>query len=158
MTPFVGEFDLEIDDKHRLSIPSAMRDELAGQGGKNFYLSLGPDGHLWLYPDAVFHRMMEPLTRNAFPSRETQKLSLLFAMSRAVTPDKQGRVVLPEKLMVRGGLNLAGEKVVMAGRGDHIEIWPAEAWAKYAESALASYGDDLLNAGDRLGSTGGQDK
>ena len=52
MALFVGEFDQVIDAKHRLAIPSPLREPLdPKQDGTEFYLVLGPDRHLWLYPD-----------------------------------------------------------------------------------------------------------
>ena len=68
---FVGEFDQVIDAKHRLAIPAPLREQLnPDQDGKDFYLVLGPDRHLWLYPDLYYRRMLEPLQRSPLPSRK----------------------------------------------------------------------------------------
>ena len=146
MAIFVGEFDQVLDAKHRLAIPAALRDQIvAEEDGSSFYLVLGPDRHLWLYPDLYYRRLLQPLQKNPFPSRRAQKLDLLFALARVVRPDAQGRVVLPEKSLQRA---VSSEQVTLVGKGDHIEIWPHEEWESYVAGALPRYGEDLLDAGD----------
>lgn len=145
---FVGEFDQVIDAKHRLAIPSPLREQLdPDQDGKDFYLILGPDRHLWLYPDLYYRRMLEPLQRSPLPSRRAQRLDLLFALARVVKADSQGRVVLPEKSMQRA---VIADAVTLVGKGDHIEMWPTDEWEKYVEEALPRYGEDVLDAGDGI--------
>ena len=156
MAIFVGEFDQQIDAKHRLAIPAPLREPIdADEDGKNFYLVLGPDRYLRLYPDQYFSRLLQGLQRSPFPDRESQKLALLYAMARVVKADSQGRVVLPEKSMQRA---LIAEKVTLVGKGDHIEIWPSEDWERYLAEAMPRYGEDLLDAGDRLASAATTDK
>ena len=102
MALFVGEFDVLIDSKHRLAIPAALREQIVPEeDGKNMFLVLGPDRHLWLYPDLYYRKLVARLRRSPLPSRQTRRIDLLFAMARMVKPDAQGRVVLPEKSMQR---------------------------------------------------------
>lgn len=146
MALFVGEFDLVVDAKHRLAIPAALR-ELADneQDGGDFYLVLGYDRHLWLYPDRYYRRQLGQLQKSVLPSRSSQRLDLMFAMARVVKPDGQGRVVLPEKSMQRA---IFSDKITLVGNNDHIELWPTEEWNKHLEEALPRYGQDVLDAGD----------
>jgi MraZ protein len=153
---FVGEFDVMVDGKHRLAIPAALREQMVpAVDGKNFYLVLGPDKHLCLYPDLYYRQLLGPLQRSPLPSRASRRYDLLFAMTRVLKPDSQGRVVLPEKSMQRAILSSA---VTLVGKGDHIEIWPAEEWEKYVEEALPRYGEDVLDAGDGFASASEPDK
>jgi len=148
MAVFVGEFEQNIDAKHRLAIPAALREQLDAEAdGRNFYLVLGPDHHLWLYPDQYYRRLIQPLQKNPFPSRSAQKLALLFAFARLVKPDAQGRVVLPERCMQRASIS---NDLMLVGKGDHIELWPADEWERFVVDAMPRYGDDLLDAGDGL--------
>jgi len=119
---FVGEFDQKIDDKNRLSVSSALRDLMSSEtDGTNFFLVLGKDGHLWLYPDRYFMKLMSRMKRSSLPSGEREKVDLWFASARQVKPDSQGRVVLPEKSMQRATID---REVTLVGNRDHIEIWP----------------------------------
>jgi len=148
MALFVGEFEQTIDAKHRLAISAALREQIApSEDGENFFLVLGPDRHLWLYPDAYYRRLVARLKRSPLPSRDTRKIDLLFAMARLVKPDSQGRIVLPERSMQRA---VAASKVTLVGVFDHIEIWPTEQWERHVEQALPSYGEVLYQAAERM--------
>lgn len=152
MALFVGEFEQVIDAKRRLAISSALREQIvAGKDGRNFILVLGPDRHLWMYPDEYYRRMVATLKRSPLPSREHRKIDLFFAMARLLKPDAQGRVVLPEKSMKRA---VIAECVTLLGNDDHIEIWPTDEWERRVEEELDSYGEMLYEASDRIGSQG----
>jgi MraZ protein len=146
---FVGEFEQSIDSKHRLSIPSALRDGAdVDEEGQNFYLVLGTDGHLWLYPDKYYVRLLSKMRRSKLPVKQSRGIAMLFAFARVVKPDAQGRVVLPDASLKRAA---CCDEVTLVGQGDHIEIWPTEEWRKLTEEAMPSYGEMLLEAADRLG-------
>ncbi len=156
MAVFVGEFDAVIDAKHRLAIPAPLREQMSpAEDGKAFYLVLGPDRHLCLYPDLHYRRMLQPLQRSPFPSRKSRRLDMLFAMARVVKPDAQGRVVVPEKSMQRA---VVSDRVTLVGKGDHIELWPTDEWERFVREALPRYGEDLLDVGEGMGSAFEDDK
>lgn len=148
MALFVGEFEQVIDAKHRLAISSALREQIdPSEDGKNFILMLGPDRHLWLYPDLYYRKLLATLKRSPLPSREQRNIDLFFAMARFLKPDAQGRVVLPEKSMQRA---VVENQATLVGNNDHIEIWPADEWNSRVEAELANYGEMLYEAADKL--------
>lgn len=148
MALFVGEFEQVIDAKHRLAISSALREQIdLSEDGKNFILMLGPDRHLWLYPDLYYRKLLATLKRSPLPSREQRNIDLFFAMARFLKPDGQGRVVLPEKSMQRA---VVENQATLVGNNDHIEIWPADEWNSRVEAELANYGEMLYEAADKL--------
>jgi len=137
MAVFFGEHDQTIDAKHRLAISAALREGIdPGEDGKNFVLILGPDRHLWLYPDLYYRRLLGSLKRSPFPTTEQRKSDVLFAMARVVKPDTQGRIVLPEKSMQRA---IIADQVTLLGIDDHIEIWPANEWQSKSTKDEAEY-------------------
>jgi division/cell wall cluster transcriptional repressor MraZ len=150
---FTGEHETTIGAKRRLAISSALRDEQQPDDGEQFYLVLGPDKHLWLYPDGYYRRLASTMKRSLLPSRQVHKMSLFFAMARLLKPDAQGRVVLPEKSLQRAGLEQI-EAVTLVGKGDHIEIWPTREWEKLIDEAMPNYGEMLYEAAELLDSDG----
>jgi len=146
---FTGEHEQTIGAKRRLAINAALREEQRPGDGEQFYLILGPDKHLWLYPDEYYRRLASSMKRSLLPNRQVAKMSMFFAMARLLKPDAQGRVVLPEKSLRRARLD-AVENVTLVGKGDHIEIWPTDEWETYVGDALGSYEDMLYAAADRL--------
>jgi len=144
----IGEFEQTLDAKHRLAINAAFREQLvADEDGSNWILVLGPDRHLWLYPDLYYRRLLATLKRSPLPDRHVGKLGLLFAMARYLKSDSQGRVVLPEKSMERA---VIGADVTLVGMNDHIEIWPTKDWEQYVQQALPHYGELLYEAAERM--------
>ncbi len=146
---FTGEHETAIGAKRRLAISSALRDEQQPDDGEQFYLVLGPDKHLWLYPDGYYRKLASSMKRSVLPSRQVSKMSLFFAMARLLKPDSQGRVVLPEKSLQRADM-VNVEKVTLVGKGDHVEIWPTDEWEKFVDGSMASYEDMLYEAAERL--------
>ena len=149
MALFVGEFDQALDDKRRLAIPAALRDQIEPTvDGEGFFLVLGGDRHLWLYPDGYYRRLTATLKRSPLPTRNAQKLGLFFAMARYLKPDKQGRVVLPEKSIQRATID---DQVTLVGHDDHIELWPRGQWEGFVQEHLPTYAEALLEMGEKLG-------
>ena len=151
MPLFIGEFDQSIDDKNRLSISAALRELInTDEDGSNFILTIGPDGHLWLYPDKYYKKLISSMKRSALPTREQQKINLWFAVARMLKPDAQGRVVIPEKSMLRANLLGSDRKVTLFGSNDHIEIWPTDEYEQRLAEELPTLGDTLYEAAERL--------
>ena len=154
MALLIGEFETLIDAKHRLAINAAFREQIIPkEDGENWILVLGPDRHLWLYPDLAYRRVLARLQTSPLPDRNTSKISLLFAMARYLKSDSQGRVVLPEKSMERA---IIGERVTLVGMNDHIEIWPTDDWECHVQEAFPGYGEALYEAGEKLKASGQQ--
>jgi MraZ protein len=152
MALLMGEFETLVDAKHRLAINAALREQIVpAEDGENWILVLGPDRHLWLYPDLAYRKVLAKLQPSPLPDRNTSKISLLFAMARYLKSDTQGRVVLPEKSMERA---IIGEQVTLVGVNDHIEIWPTEAWDRKVQLELPGYGEAIWDAGQRLRDAG----
>lgn len=148
MALFVGEFEQSIDPgKHRLAISSALRDQIdPAADGENFILVLGPDRHLWLYPDMYYRRLLATMKQSPLPDRQSRRVHLLTAMARVLKTDSQGRVVLPEKSMQRA---VIAQDVTLVGVFDHVEIWPRDEWERHVDEALPSYGEMLYEASER---------
>ena len=90
MALLIGEFETVIDAKHRLAIASSFRDQvIPAEDGENWILVLGPDRHLWLYPDLAYRRVLAKLQTSPLPDRSESKISLLFAMARYLKSDAQ---------------------------------------------------------------------
>ena len=120
------------------------------EDGANFILVLGPDRHLWLYPDAYYRRLLATMKHSPLPDRQSRRMHLLTAMARVLKTDAQGRVVLPEKSMSRA---IISDTVTLVGVFDHVEIWPRDEWESHVAESLPSYGEMLYEASERAQST-----
>ena len=61
-----------------------------------------------------------------------------FAGASEAEPDKQGRVLVPATLANQAGIE---REVVVAGVGDHLEIWNRAAWRDHVKEIEGSAED-----------------
>ncbi len=140
---FTGEHETTIGAKRRLPIASSLREEVMAGEGRDFYMVLGPDRRLWLYPDEYYRTLASTMKRSVVPSVKSRgSLGLLTAMARLLKPDAQGRVVLPEKSLQRAGLT-GTKEVTLVGEGDHIVLWTTDEWEEHVETSLVEYAAEL---------------
>ncbi|MEM6315570.1 MAG: hypothetical protein AAF743_15890 [Planctomycetota bacterium] len=141
LPPLIGEHDLNIDEKNRLSMPATWRRALNGE--KAFVLMTGGNGKLWLYPEPAYQVLVERVQTVGIPSPEQRKLAqMIFARATPITLDKQHRILIPEKSLRRTG---TGKDVAVLGMGDHMEIWNREQWEK-ADEELTPQMDAVASA------------
>ena len=135
-TVLYGEYELTIDDKNRLLVPSEVRKALdAERDGGAFFLVVGTNRKSWLYAERVYEAMVARLATEISPGDEMLDFDQLnFAMAHRIEWDKQGRVLLPEKNLKRTGL---GKEVTMIGSRDHLELWNRSEWAAHSETLFA---------------------
>ena len=122
-----GTYENNIDAKGRLAIPSKLRDEL----GSTFYLAMGVDACLAVYPQSTWDRFTEKFA--SLPMSQSKKMRSLFANAARCELDSQGRIVIPQKLKKYAGIE---KDVVIIGVHDRAEIWAAEKWAAEEEEEM----------------------
>ncbi len=92
---FLGEFQHSLDAKGRVILPVRFREQL--EGGAVMARAL--DGCLVVYPLAEFDRVARKLQEvRERGARERQAARAFFAGAVEFTPDKQGRVAVPQNL------------------------------------------------------------
>ena len=115
----VGKYRHTVDPKGRLFVPSKLREEL----GASFYLAMGVDTCLAVYPQESWDRFTEKFA--SLPVSKSKAMRSLFANAVKCVPDSQVRIVLPQRLRKYADL---GKDVVIIGVHDRAEIWSAERW------------------------------
>jgi len=123
-------FDHNIDDKGRLAISADLRAAAANAGlGNRFYLV--PEGrYLQLIPEKLFERLVSQAPAGLMPSSKIAKARrYLFSNTTLLTPDAQGRVVIPERYMIDAkhkdplARPMLSRQVTLVGAVDRIELW-----------------------------------
>lgn len=140
---FQGETAITVDDKGRMAIPTAYRDEVA-RGGNRLVVTYNPyeAGCLWLYPEAEWQRVRDQV--NALPNAKRVHRNLQLKLVGAATlvePDGNGRFVLPPTHRAAAGLE---KKVVLLGMGGKFEIWSEQAHAAQVQSTIGE--DEVSDA------------
>ena len=122
-----GTYEHTIDAKGRLFIPAKLREEL----GDTFYLAVGVDACLAIYPLETWKRFTEKFA--SLPMSQSKAMRPLFANAAKCELDAQGRIVIPQKLRKYAGLE---KEAVIIGVNDRAEIWSADAWNAQEEEEM----------------------
>ena len=106
MILITGEYEHTIDGKGRVLVSNKLRNQIDSQEhGSDFYLVVGANGILSLYPEKCFERMTVAMAeKNAAPDEIVAFERMNFALAGKVELDSQGRLLLNEKLRKRAGL------------------------------------------------------
>jgi len=143
---FVGRYELTIDSKNRLSIPFAIRRKLSeDRDGHSFYVVPGRQrGTLAFYPEKYYERRRENLPDDENLSDEAYAYRQFeFSQSALLDPDGQGRVLIPERLLARAGID---KEVTLAAVQDHLELWRREAFESFEGQMWTAYPDQRSKA------------
>ena len=122
-----GTYEHSLDAKGRLFIPAKLREEL----GVTFYLAMGVDECLAIYPQETWNRFTEKFA--SLPMSQSAAMRPLFANASKCELDSQGRIVIPQKLRKYAGLE---KDAVIIGVNDRAEIWSAETWNAREEEEM----------------------
>ena len=122
-----GTYEHSIDAKGRLFIPAKLREEL----GVSFYLAMGVDACLAIYPQETWNRFTEKFA--SLPMTQSRVMRTLFANATKCELDSQGRIVIPQKLRKYANLD---KDTVIIGVSDRAEIWAAETWNALEEDNM----------------------
>jgi MraZ protein len=145
MLLLTGEYQHVVDNKSRVLISNKLRNQIdADKHGSNFYLVLGSNGILCLYPEKYFEQIALAVTPGTTAPDEAVAFERMsFAMSSKVELDGQGRLLLNEKLRKRAGLK---DQITLIGARDHIELWNSESWEQYVSDHMAQYQKQMTQA------------
>ena len=132
---FSGMSNHSIDAKGRIVLPAKFREEL----GESFYLARGFGNEcVQVLSKEQFNAISKKI--QALPANKAMALQYVFTASAVeVTPNAQGRVIIPQTLRDFAGLE--GEALVI-GMNTRLEIWSK----KKFDSFMASQNDVISEA------------
>jgi len=138
MLLLTGEYEHVVDNKSRVLISNKLRNQIdVEEHGSNFYLVLGANGILCLYPEKYFEQISLAVAPGiAAPDEAVAFERMSFALASKIELDGQGRLLLNEKLRTRAGLK---DNITLIGVRDHIELWNSESWEQYVSDNMPQY-------------------
>ncbi len=135
MQLFMGSFLNRLDKKGRVSIPASFRAALSGSAfaGVVAFPSFSKQAI-----EAGGIERMAKLSEGAdelpaFSSEQDDLAALIFASAHQLSFDGDGRVVLPEELIVHAGIS---DQVQMVGLGKTFELWQPDAFKAFRAEAM----------------------
>lgn len=140
---FRGHYDHSLDAKHRLSIPARFRADFSS----GLVLSKDTDACISVWTPRGHETTVERALQGKNPLgseyKKTQRFFQWHSFDQEL--DSSGRVTLPAALMEHARVT---KEVVVAGVGDHIEIWDKELWQSEQDALDATIGEVTDSLGD----------
>lgn len=144
---FRGRFEITIDDKGRINIPSRFRDTFRERYDDRLIIT-NFDTCLVAYPYSEWVELEKKASQLSMVKREA-KAFLRFFISGATecTMDKQGRILIPPVLREYAALE---KEIVVAGMLNKIEIWSKVRWEEELKISQDNF-DDMAEVLSELG-------
>jgi len=141
---FIGEYEHNLDEKKRVSLPKSFRSAL----GKRVVMTRGLDNCLFVYSRKDWEKVAAKLQELSFAQADTRGFNRFILSGAAeVDVDSAGRVLIPDHQKEFAGLK---KNVVFAGVSDRVEVWDKDRWNTY-KSRIEKQADALA---EKLGEIG----
>ncbi len=119
---FLGQYQHNLDEKSRLTIPARFRELLVGGA----FITQGFDRCLMVMTTTYFEEVYRRINAMNLADPTTRMLRrLILANAYPVEVDKVGRILVPGNL--RQIISLENEAIV-AGQGEYFEVWTPAQW------------------------------
>jgi len=134
MTRFMGTHVNRLDRKGRVSVPAQFRAELArAETDEMVFRPSHQKPCIEAWPAQYFDQMAASLENYDVFSEERDELAAtLYADAHPMRPDSEGRIMLPEALIIHAGL---AESIAFVGLGRIFQIWDPDAAKNWTSSA-----------------------
>jgi MraZ protein len=102
--------------------------------GEKFVMTRGLHGCLWVFPERAWPQIQQKLTPKSLLDDRGVKLERYFLGAACeCTPDKQGRIAIPQMLMNHAKIE-TGDSIWVVGLTDKIEVWSKTRWDEFNAS------------------------
>lgn len=119
---FLGQYRHSFDTKGRLTIPARFREQLTNGA----FVTQGFELNLMVLTAPAFETITQRVNQTSLTDPTARDLKrLLFSTADRVSPDNNGRILIPQFLREIAGLD---SEAVLVGVGDYFEIWSPEQW------------------------------
>ena len=115
-----GEYDVRIDSKGRIRLPSILMTQL-GEGTVRLVVNRGFEKCLLLYPEAVWMEKAKEVNQlNPYIKKNREFIRYFHRGATVLVPDNIGRILLPKLLCEHAGLD---QDLVLLAYHEQVEIW-----------------------------------
>lgn len=134
---FVGHYEISLDEKNRIGIPSRVRKAIPPEENAGaWYLVPGrQSSRLELYGQRYYEKLAGQMPSTLLPDDEAAEFDeVVWSFVDFVEMDKQGRILLPEAKVAQAGL---GKELMLVGARDHLLVMNRAEFAEQIASKEA---------------------
>jgi len=134
---FYGEYEHSLDKKGRIIIPAKFRANMKDNYVEKFYITRGLDKCLFMFPEDEWKQVESKFRTKSFTKQDSRQFNrLFFSGAIDVSPDKQGRILLPNYLKEYAGIK---KDIVVVGVSSRVEIWSKEKWHDFYNNSKDTF-------------------
>ncbi|MCB0507590.1 MAG: division/cell wall cluster transcriptional repressor MraZ [Bacteroidetes bacterium] len=145
MFSFTGQYEVKVDGKGRLRLPSDLLRQIPEDTNTKYVINKGLDKCLRLYPMTQWNSVTAEMNKNLswFQSKERTFARYFFQAAAQVEVDSNDRIIIPKRLIDDIGIQA---EVVIIAFGEVIEIWNSEEFY----NNIAKEPEDFANMADEI--------
>ena len=144
MYTFTGEYEVKVDAKGRVRLPSALLKQI-GEGALNFVVNRGFEKHLMMYPSDVWEKKTTEINQlNIYNTKQRRAMRYFYRGATKISTDSAERILLPKSLVEYAGIE---KEAVLFAYHEQIEIWSKGAYEEMLNSEpdnFAAIADDIF--------------
>lgn len=139
-TSYTGLFRHTLDDKNRVTIPSAWRS--AHGEGEQFLATPHPDGYIAILPPSEVAKLRAKIEAIALSDGSGQDFAArFFSQTQALGFDKQGRMMLNGDLLAHAGI---AKDTVLVGSLTKFSLYSPDRWSRVEQRTAGENFGDLM--------------
>jgi MraZ protein len=134
---FYGEYLHSIDRKGRLILPAKFREVTKANFIERFFVTRGLDKCLFMFSEEEWRSQEAKFKSISFTKQQARTFNrLYFSGAVEVSPDRQGRILLPQYLKDFAEIK---KDVMIVGVSNRIEIWAKDKWSEFYGTSRQSF-------------------
>ncbi|MCM8770756.1 MAG: division/cell wall cluster transcriptional repressor MraZ [Candidatus Omnitrophica bacterium] len=134
---FYGEYLHTIDRKGRIILPAKFREAAKANFIEKFFITRGLDKCLFMLSEEEWRSQEQKFKAMSFTKQQVRTFNrFYFSGAVEISPDRQGRILLPQYLKDYAGIK---KDVVIVGVSNRIEIWAKDSWEQFYANSKQSF-------------------
>jgi len=137
MYSLTGEYEVKLDDKSRLRLPSGLGSQV-GEIPLKLVVNRGFEKCLLLYPEPVWAEKTKEVNQlNQYISKNREFVRYFYRGATQLVSDASGRILIPKLLLEHAGIQ---QDVVLLAYHQQIEIWSKEQYLLMVQKEPDNFG------------------
>lgn len=137
MNNLTGEYDVKLDDKGRLRLPTALLRQIGGGMSPRLVLNRGFEKCLLLYPVEAWEKKTKEVNQlNLYNSKERTFVRYFYRGATELTTDASDRILIPKSLLEYANIQ---NDIIMLAYIDQVEIWSKQDYLEMVKNEPADF-------------------
>ncbi len=137
MYNLTGEYEVKVDDKGRLRLPSLLSAQM-GEGVLRLVVNRGFEKCLLLYPESVWIEKTKEVNQlNQYIRKNREFVRYFYRGATVLTTDATGRILMPKPLLEHASIM---QDVILLAYHQNVEIWSKEQYLLMVSQEPENFG------------------